>query len=259
MATQPPADTAGEARPQLPLFYRSPEPLSSARHGDWRLKQGDLAFAAETAFVPIVVGELAAAARNYPIVFAADNSQPIAVLGLEARNLFVTEGRWAEDGYLPAYVRRYPFAFIATTNPDGFALAIDTASDRVAQGGTEGEPLFADGQPTELTKQALGFCDAFQGEATATRAFAEALASNELLVDRRADATLPDGRRLGLDGFRVVDAEKFAQLPDELVVEWHRKGWLALVHFHLLSLERFSALLNRQSALQPAKAQEEVA
>lgn len=259
MATQSPAD--GAVRPPLPMFYRSPEPLSSQRHADWRLKSGDAAFAAEAAFVPIVVGEFSASAHNYPIVFAADTSQPLALTGLEARNLFVSEGRWAEDGYVPAYVRRYPFAFIATSNPDGFALAIDTASERVADGGEEGEPLFQNGEPTELTKQALAFCDAFQGEAAATRAFTEALNAADLLIERRADATLPDGRKLGVEGFRIVDAEKFAALADDLVIDWHRKGWLALVHFHLSSMERFSALLGRQSAIEPARtaALEEVA
>lgn len=72
--------------------------------------------------------------------------------------------------------------------------------------------------------------------------------SLDLLIDRRADATLPDGRKLGLEGFQIVDAEKFAGLADDVVLDWHRKGWLALVHFHLSSLERFSALLTLQAA-----------
>ncbi|MFC7379185.1 SapC family protein [Brevundimonas sp. GCM10030266] len=244
MSSAAPQPTAG-----LPLFYRDPQPLNAAQHAGWRLADGDAAFAAQTPFVPVVVGELAAAARCYPIVFAGGDGQPVAVLGLEQRNLFVAEGRWAEGVYAPAYVRRYPFGFIRTVNPDGFALAIDAGSERVLREGEGGVALFEDGQPSALTKQALQFCDAFQADAAATRAFAEALTASGLLIDRRADATLPDGRKLGLDGFRIVDAEKFAALPDETVVDWHRKGWLALVHFHLASLERFSVLLDRQNAV----------
>lgn len=243
------SETPSERPPALPLFYRSPEPLSSAVHGAWRLKDGGAAFAAETPFVPIVVGELAAAARLYPVVFAGGDAQPLAILGLEQRNLFVENGRWVEDAYVPAYVRRYPFGFIATVNPDGFALAIDAGSDRVAASGEEGVPLFEDGRPSEVTRQALAFCDAFQAEAAATRAFAEALTAQGLLIERRADATLPDGRKLGLNGFQVVDADRFAALPDDVVLDWQRKGWLALVHFHLASLERFSVLLSRQGRL----------
>ncbi|WP_292225339.1 SapC family protein [Brevundimonas sp.] len=233
----------------LPLFYSQPQPLSPALHADWRLKDGDAAFAAQTPFVPVVVGELAAAARTYPVVFAGGDAQPLAVLGLEQRNLFVDAGQWAKDAYVPAYVRRYPFGFIATTNPEGFALAIDAGTDRVDQTGGEGAPLFDEGQPTDLTRQALAFCDAFQGEAAATNAFAKALTTEGLLIERRADATLPDGRKLAVGGFQIVDADRFAALPDATVVDWHRKGWLALVHFHLASLERFSVLLDRQQAV----------
>ncbi len=233
----------------LPLFYRSPQPLSSAAHGDWRLKGGDTAFAADTPYVPIVVGELAAAARVYPIVFAAGDAQPIAVLGLEHHNLFVEGGRWAEDTYVPAYVRRYPFGFIATANPDGFALAIDAATNRVVQDGEDGAPLFENGEPSAITREALEFCAAFGRDAELTRLFATVLAEKGLLIDRRADATLPDGRKLGLDGFQIVDAEKFAALDDETVVAWHRLGLLGLVHHHLASLDRFQTLLVRQARL----------
>jgi hypothetical protein len=231
----------------LPLFYRELQPLSSQVHAGWRLKAGDVSFAAETPFVPIVVGEIAVAARSYPIVFAADSAQPVAVLGLERRNLFVEDGRWMQDSYVPAYVRRYPFAFLATVNPEGFALAIDSGSDRIDQGGSEGSLLFTDGKPSDLTRQALAFCDSFQAEAAATKAFTDGLKEQDLLIDRRADATLPDGRKLGLEGFQVVDAEKFGKLADDVVLDWHRKGWLALVHFHLASLERFNVLLSRQA------------
>lgn len=234
--------------PALPLFYRDPQPLSAAQHGAWRLKDGDVAFAADTPFVPVVVSEIAAAARSYPVVFSdGEGAQPVAVLGLEQRNLFVADGRWTDEAYVPAYVRRYPFGFITTVNPDGFALAVDAASDRVAPSGEEGAALFDADQPTKLTQDAMAFCNTFQGEAAATQAFGDALRAQNLLIDRRADATLPDGRKLGLDGFQVVDTERFANLDEAVVLDWHRRGWLALVHFHLASLERFGALLSLQA------------
>nr|WP_316629357.1 SapC family protein [uncultured Brevundimonas sp.] len=232
----------------LPLFYRDPQPLSSAAHAEWRLLDGDVSFAADTAYAPIVVGELAAASAAYPVLFSGDTVQPIVVLGLQQSNLFVTNGRWDPAAYVPAYVRRYPFGFIATVNPEGFALAIDAGSDRVVKTDGEGAPLFEDGKPSELTRQALSFCDAFQGEAAATQAFGQALKAQDLLIDRRADATLKDGRKLGLDGFQIVDVERFNALPDDVVIDWHRKGWLAMVHFHLASLDRFRNLLDRMNA-----------
>lgn len=248
------AASGSPALPTLPLFYREPVLLSRQDHAQWRLKDGDAAFAAETPSVPIVVGELAAASRDYPIVFAAGDGQPIAVLGLERRNLFVEDARWTGQTHVPAYVRRYPFGFVATSDSNGFALAIDASAERVARGGQEGAPLFESGEPSDLTRQALAFCDAFQAEATATRAFSTALKEQDLLMDQRADATLPNGRTLGLEGFQVVDAARFAALPEAVVLRWHTNGYLAMVHFHLASLDRFQALLARRALLDGAGA-----
>lgn len=245
------ANSAAPSAPLLPLFYNDLQPLHAERHAAWRLKQGDASFATETPYVPIVVGELAAAARSYPVVFAADGAQPIAILGLERRNLFLSDdSHWVPDAYVPAYVRRYPFAFIGTVKPDGFALAIDAGAERVAQSGSDGAALFEDGKPSALTREALDFCAAFGRDAELTQLFAAALQEKELLIDRRADATLPDGRKLGLEGFQIVDATKLAQLDDETVLAWHRQGLLGLIHHHLASLDRFSVLLNRQALRQ---------
>jgi len=99
----------------------------------------------------------------------------------------------------------------------------------------------------------MRFCGDYTREHDQTRRFTAALIENELLIDRNIDVTLADGRQMSVNGFQVVDVEKFAALPDATVVAWHRSGWLALVHHHLSSLARFSALVNRQSAL-PADA-----
>lgn len=253
--------TSAVAQPQaevgssrLPLFYKQPEPISSIEHAEWRLKEGDFAFAAGTAYVPLVIGEMAAASRDYPIVFAGEDISPLALTGLERANLFVDAGAWTPDRYIPAYVRRYPFGFMATRDPRNFILALDVSSDRLVRQGEEGAPLFEDGKPAPVLAEALSFCDLFQAEIESTRAFSEALTAQNLLIDRRADATLPGGRKLALDGFKIIDADAFSKLADEIVLDWHRKGWLALVHFHLMSLERFSDLLTRQHSREHAGA-----
>lgn len=233
----------------LPLFYRAPEPVSAVRQADWRLRSGDYRFAADTAYVPVVIGEFVAIARHYPILFAAGEAPaPVALLGVEQANLFVTEGAWAEQVHIPAYVRRYPFGYVSTGENDHFALALDTASDRIVRSGDEGQPLFMGGEPSDLTRQALAFCEAFRLDAEATREFCEALVRTELLVERRADVTLPDGAKFGIQGFMVVDGERFAKLDVATVVNWQHRGWLALVHHHLASLDHFQALLARKLA-----------
>ncbi len=239
---------AAAAASPLPLFYREPQLVSAASHGAWRLKRGDLSFTQDAIAVPIVVGEFAATLRSFPILFTSggDEAGPIALLGLDAENLFVNDGAWVEGAYVPAYVRRYPFGFIA--HGDTFALGIDAASERIVRAGEEGMPLFENGAPSQLTKQTLQFCEAYRAEAAATRAFCQALKAKDLLIDRRADATLRNGRKLGVEGFQIVDAQKFAVLDAKTLAEWHPQGWLALIHFHLASLDRFDDLLARRSA-----------
>jgi len=230
----------------LPMFYRKPQPVVPVIHDDVRLTGGDFAFAADTNAVPVTIVEFAQAMRFYPIVFADGGNFPVAVLGLSAGNRFLTEGRWVERHYVPAYVRRYPFVFV-DAGEQGFALALDMASERVVRGG-EGVRLFEDGKPAPLTEGALAFCRDFHQAHLQTQAFVAALAGQDLLIEQQADAKLASGEPRRLAGFRVIDREKFGQLPENVILEWHRKGWLALVLFHMTSLDRFADLLALEGA-----------
>jgi hypothetical protein len=235
------------ARRPLPLFYQDPQPLNAGAHGALRLKDGDYGFAARTNAAPLTLVEFASAARCYPVVFSQGQTPfPAVILGLGPDNRFVTEGLWVEGAYVPAYIRRYPFVFIEAGG-DNLGLGVDTASDRVVDGGEVGAALFEDGQPSALTQGAMSFCGEFHAQHQQTQAFVEALAAQDLLVPQQADAKLADGKPLTLGGFLVVDPSKFAALTDDVVLHWHRKGWLALIHFHLASLDRFAELLNRES------------
>ncbi len=40
------------------------------------------------------------------------------------------------------------------------------------------------------------------------------LAEQGLLIGRETRATLPDGRHYNVNGFKIVDAQKFQALPD---------------------------------------------
>jgi len=237
----PPADAA------QPLFYINPVPVHSDRHQNLRILPGPLDFAAGTNAIPLVVGDFAYALHHFPILFAGDAAVPMAALGFTQDNLFITDGQWDPDSYVPAYVRRHPFIFINTGDDSGdFALGVDVGSSRVVEGGDEGVALFEDGKPTDLIQGALEFCGQFTREHDITVAFCKALVDLDLLDTRNATARLPNGREVTLQGFRVIDSEKFGKLADDVVLDWHRKGWLALAHQHFMSLGRFGDLSRRQ-------------
>ncbi|HEY4078916.1 MAG TPA: SapC family protein [Rhizomicrobium sp.] len=245
-------EASAKATPASPLFYQKPEALNAGRHGDLRLRQtGDFAFARKTNSLQITASEFGAVARNFPIVFAGDEHYPAAVLGLDIENLFVDDaGKWAENAYVPAYVRRYPFAFISFDDGKQFALGVDRASAQlITDEDDKSVALFADGKPTQITDDALRFCIAFQNDHAVTKTFVQALAEQNLLVEVQYAAPMAMGKYISLKGFQVVDANRFQNLPDAVVLDWHRKGWLGLVQFHLASQEHWKALTNRQAAV----------
>ena len=77
------------------LFYSRPEPLSSDMHGKLGLRRIDrpFAFAAGAQAVPLTVTEFGVAALSYPIIFAGDRHQPLAVMGVSGEaNMFQCPG-----------------------------------------------------------------------------------------------------------------------------------------------------------------------
>jgi hypothetical protein len=232
---------------QMPILYTKPVALDRTAHAKKHfVSPKDTGFARGATHVPLGMAELAFAARHYPIVFPANApAGPLAILGLEpGKNLFVdAEGRWAEDHYVPAYVRRFPFLF--TTAPDGqFVLCIEATANALADDGNA--PLFQDdGKPGKIVEDALRFAGDFHAQVTLGHSFGDALNAQGLLFDNRAQAQLPGGRNVTLQGFRTLDPEKFDKIDDAVYLDWRKKGWVAAVHCHLLSLGHWQTLANR--------------
>ncbi|MSO74870.1 MAG: SapC family protein [Alphaproteobacteria bacterium] len=168
----PESPASASSKPQaLPLFYKLIEVLTLQRHARLAVKaQGTYAFAAAAHSVPVNALECSLASHSYPIVFSGDETgPPVAVFGLESgENLFVDKaGHWERGQYIPAYVRRYPFIALAPEDSTDYALYVDVASDLFEPGGAR--PLFENGQPSNLTKKALEFCQAYQTQQNGTR------------------------------------------------------------------------------------------
>src|SRR5690606_6102058 len=70
------------------------------------------------------------------------------------------------------------------------------------------------------------------------------LAALDLLRERRFDATLPDGRKLGVDGVFMVHEERFKARTDPPVLALNRDGVLGLIHAHWSSASHMRRLLD---------------
>jgi hypothetical protein len=228
----------------LPLFYKTPMPLEPQRHSKAGLKpRSDYSFSRNTNAVPLVVSEFSSAARHYPIVFSATAPVvPFAVVGVrDSENLFVDkEGRWRDEAYVPAYVRRYPFILTPIPNSDQLALCVDESADHFEQNSSQ--PFFVDNKPSENLQRALSFNQEFHQQVDLTRQFGEWLEQNGMLEERVANAQLPNGQTYTLQGFRLIKSDKLNALTDAEIVDLHKKGYLPLFHFHYQSLQNWGAL-----------------
>jgi len=238
-------------RPLLPLFYESPQPLHNVRHaGKGLRKSSNFGFARTAHAVVLHTQEFRLAAASYPIVFAADDTaMPLAILGIrDGENLFIDEdGQWAPGAYVPAYVRRYPFATGHGAAADEQILYLDEDSELIVDcaGDPAAEPLFVDGEPSKRTAEIREFCAAFQQQTPITQAFIEEIKRRDLLASKDIRLDLPAGGSQQVTGLRIIEEEKFDALPDEAILEWRHRGWLPLVYWHWLSMDNFLRLLQR--------------
>lgn len=236
MATNAQTDTAPAN--QLPLFYKAPTPLDSQKHAALGLKKNfGLGFTKGINAVPVNMIEMPQICHFYPIAFSPDsNATPVAILGLrDNENLFLTDkDDWAEQAYIPAYIRRYPFIFSELPESEQLTLCIDM-NDNVVDENSEQKFFDAENKPSPLAQNALEFCKSYHAAAQQTLEFSKALADSGLLVERAAEINVGEGQKINFSGFRIVDEQKLQEMADEDFLEWRRKGWLPFLYAHLFS------------------------
>ncbi len=232
------------------LFYKDVAALSPEHQGHWKARvPQDFRFAAGTNSVPLLLPEIADAAREYPVAFVktGENNFLLAcLLGLrEDENLCVDSetGRWT-GRYLPAFIRRYPF-LISETPAKEYIVCFDQAATSLVGPNIEGEALFADGQPTAYTKQIMGFLDTFRVQAEDSARWARQMHDLGLLEAVSADARMTNGERYVLNGIYMVSEKKLHALPAMEIQSLFARGDLARIHAHLLSLGHFSRLIEQ--------------
>lgn len=226
------------------LLYERPELLTREEHGHLGLRSlpRPFAFARDVHAVPLLVTEFRSAQRFGPVVFTDRvNPVPLAVLGLENRNLMIDEdGQWQVPGYVPAYLRRYPFA-LANATSDRYAMVIDRAADMVSE--QHESPFFEGEELSAAVQERLEFCRNYQAETQRTEAFCANLERLDLLVQQQANHTA-DGQERAIASYYAVDQERLMALDDATVVELFRNGAMAAILAHLFSLDNFMELVH---------------
>ncbi|WP_137897489.1 SapC family protein [Sphingomonas sp. 2SG] len=237
----------------LPLFYNGLEPLSSETHADWRVRQQDSApFLVGQHAIPITTDEFPLVQRHMPIVFSVgDDAIPLALMGLnEGVNVFMgDDGKLTETNfYVPAYVRRYPY-MLARLRPDAeeLSLCFDPTSEALGAY-DDGEPLFENGQPSQVTKAILDFAEQFEQAGARTQAFMNELREQELLMDGEVTIQIDDNQQpFVYRGFQMINEEKLAGLRGDQLRKMSQSGMLPLLYAHLFSLSLMREIFARQA------------
>jgi hypothetical protein len=243
------------------LFYERPVPLNRNAHKQLRLKPLEsLKFALRAHSVPLTGAEFPVAARDLMIVFGGKSiaeAGPMAVLGLrENENLYVdAEGKWEQDTYIPAFVRRYPFVLAekpAGAEGDDFTVFLDEAY--AGFNTSEGEPLFKeDGSNSEMLTKAVGFLGEFQDQVSRTKWFMEQLVKHDLLEPRSLRLE-KGGKTINLNGLFMVNEDKLRALDAATTQELLVSGAMGWIYAHLISLINIDRVAQRLSVREQAEA-----
>jgi len=243
----------------LPILYKDIVPLNVDQHSKLSLRTYETApHLVGVHAVPLTVDEFLQCQRFLPIVFSTgEEPVPLVLMGLnEGVNTLVdAEGRLRRnDGYVPAYIRRYPWLLVRTRpDSDELSLCFDPTSGLVGEF-EDGRPLIENGEATQITKDLLSFCENFEQAAGRTAQFMKDLKESGLLMDGELSIQSPDSDKpFVYRGFQMIDEQKLRDLRGDQLRKYSQSGLLALAYAHVFSLQGMREIFaaQRQMGLGP--------
>jgi len=203
--------------------------------------------------IPISFAEFGPVTRDYPIAFASGDGgktfAAVAVVGLASgENLFCNDAAWAAGTYVPAYARRYPFCMARVTldNVQQQNRLICVESEHLDD--STGESMFDEqGQPVEKWKTMERLLSEYEADLERCRELCSILADYGLLEPFTMQANLNQGGSLQMAGMHRVADKKLETLNAAQLKNLLKKGILARVYAHQLSLDNFARLLDRRA------------
>jgi hypothetical protein len=231
-------------------------PVNKERHAGKKVRASNsFGFASKFHVAYVTVHEFARAAAIYPVLFledqANDQFKPVVLLGLDAgENLFVNDkGEWSAS-YIPAIVRRYPFALTKADDADRYIVCVDEASELLSD--TEGAPMFDEqGNPTQVIENVKHYLSELQQMDQMTHEFTKFLVQNNLLTPLNMRVNAANQVR-NITGCYVINEERLNNFSDQKFLEVRQKGYLPAIYAHLISLSQIERLASLKQPAQPA-------
>ena len=234
-------------------MFKNIVPINKERHLKTKVKAVEnFDFVRDVHIVSVMVHEFSRASSVYPIVFledqAEDKFKPVVLTGLEeGENLFIKDNKW-DASYIPAIIRRYPFA-LAQTGEDGqYTICIDEESEFVNQ--EEGQALFNEnGEAGEVIEKVKQYLTELQQMEQFTIEFSAYMSKNNMFTPLNMKVRVGNEVK-NISGAYVINEERFNALSDEKFIEMRTKKYIPVIYSHLSSLaqiERLVAFKDAQS------------
>ena len=208
-------------------------------------------FAQQGNAMPISMTEFQPVMRDYPIVFTGGEPfAAVAVLGLaQGENLFHQEGKWTGGVYVPAYARRYPFC-MAKVNVNQVEQKNRLICVEKTYIDEQGERLFDEqGKPNAKWQDLERLLGEYEADLERSREMCAILGDYGLLEPFTMQASLraEGAKPLQMTGMYRVAEKNLENLNAAQLKNLMRKGILARIYMHLVSLENFGRLLDRKA------------
>jgi hypothetical protein len=238
-------------------LFQKVVPVNKDRHAKKKVKDiSSFAFASKFHIAYVTMQEFARAASIFPIVFLEDKEKdefrPVVLLGINAgENLFVdSDGKW-QASYVPAIIRRYPFALTPSGKDGQYVVCIDEESPLVSD--TEGAPLFDDnGEPTQVIDNVKLYLAELQQMDALTSDFSKFLSEHNMFTPLNMRVRDNDKVK-NISGCYVINEERLNNLSDDRFLEIKNKRFLPAIYAHLISLAQTERLVKLQDEKSAAK------
>ena len=227
-------------------MFKTIVPITKERHLKKKVKAvNNFDFIKDVHIASIMVHEFSRASSVYPIVFLEDQAQdefkPVVLTGLEeGENLFVEDDKW-NASYIPAIVRRYPFA-LAKTDEDGrYTICIDEES--VFVNDDEGQELFTEkGEAGEVIEKVKQYLTELQQMEQFTSEFCSFMSTNNMFTPLNMKVRVGNEVK-NISGAYVINEERFNALSDEKFLDLRLKKYVPVIYAHLSSLAQVERLV----------------
>jgi hypothetical protein len=230
-------------------------PIRKEQHQNLKLaKVRDLSHVEGQHIIPLTAAEFAQASASFPIVLVknpdSERYRSVAMLGLEAgENLFYQEGKWTAIS-IPQSISMVPFSLGLDPEKENTLIAcVDLGSNFVGE--DKDLSLFEDdGKESEVllnVQQALG---RLYDNERMTEKFIKELQENDLLQELELNVALSTGENKKLVGIFTINEDKVKELPDDKVLDFHKRGLFVPIYSMLGSLGQMNRLaqLRNQSS-----------